>query len=91
VRLHLKGYTEYESEACNKTLLSDMMKTMLAQPRGEDTIGRAVPVDPMKPTFKAPGYTRLKLKHYKLLSSFAFSFNLRRYTSATRWTCSTPR
>ena len=36
-------------------------------------------VDPIKPVLKAPGTTRLKLKYGKLLSSFAFKFNLRRY------------
>jgi len=41
--------------------------------------GRAVQVDPIKPTLKAPGTKRLKVKHYKLLSSFAFKFKLRRY------------
>ena len=41
--------------------------------------GRAVQVDPFKPTLKAPGTKRLKLKHDKLVSSFAFIFNLRRY------------
>ena len=41
--------------------------------------GRAVQVDPIKPTLKAPGTKRLKLKYDKLLSSFAFNFNLRRY------------
>ena len=34
----------------------------------------------MKPTLKAPGTKRLKLKYDNLLSSFAFKFNLRRYT-----------
>jgi hypothetical protein len=42
-----------------------------------------VQVDPVKPTSKAPGTKRLKLKakleYHKLLSSFAFKFNLRRY------------
>ena len=37
-------------------------------------------VDPIKPTFKAPDAQRLKVKHDELLSSFAFNFNLRRYT-----------
>ena len=36
-------------------------------------------VDPMKPILNAPGRTRLKLEHVKLLSNFAFNFNLRRY------------
>jgi hypothetical protein len=42
--------------------------------------GRAVQVDPIKITLKPPGNNRLKLKHDKLLSSFAFNFNLRRST-----------
>ena len=33
----------------------------------------------MKPTLKAPGANLLTLKCDKLLSSFAFKFNLRRY------------
>ena len=36
-------------------------------------------VDPIKFTLKASVTKRLKLKHVKLLSSFAFKFNLRRY------------
>ena len=36
-------------------------------------------VDPIKATLKAPGTQRWKLKFFKLLSSFAFNFNLRRY------------
>jgi hypothetical protein len=43
-----------------------------------------VQVDPIKPTLKAPGYKRSKLKYVELLSNFAFNFNLRRYTA---WTC----
>jgi hypothetical protein len=39
-------------------------------------------VAPIKPTLKAPGTTRLKLKYYEVLSSFAFKFNLRRYTKS---------
>jgi hypothetical protein len=34
----------------------------------------------MKPKLKPPGTKCLKLTHDKLLSSFAFKFNLRRYT-----------
>jgi len=33
----------------------------------------------MKPTLKARGTKRLKLKFIYLLSNFAFKFNLRRY------------
>ena len=45
---------------------------------GGDT-GKAVQVEPMKPLLKAPGAKRLKPKCDKLLSSFAFNFNLRPY------------
>ena len=40
-----------------------------------------MPVDPIKPTLKAPGTKRLKLKCHRLLSSFAFNFNLRHQSS----------
>jgi len=52
--------------------------------------GRAVQVDPIKPTLKAPGSKRLKLQHEKLLSNFSFNFDLRRYTSAAPPTPSSP-
>ena len=39
-------------------------------------------VDPINPTLKPPGTKRLKLKCEKLLSTFAFKFNLRRYNKA---------
>jgi hypothetical protein len=42
-----------------------------------------VQVDPIKPTLKAHGTKRLKLKGDQLLSSFAFKFNLRRCITAT--------
>jgi len=42
-----------------------------------------VQVDPFKPTLKAPGSERLKLKCDDLLSNFAFDFNLRRYIEVT--------
>jgi len=41
-----------------------------------------VKIDPIESTLKPPGTKRLKLKHYKLLSSFAFNSNLRRYIKA---------
>ena len=41
-------------------------------------------VDPIKPTLKAPGTKRLKLKYDKMLSNIAFKFNLRRYTKGAR-------
>jgi hypothetical protein len=47
------------------------------------SLGRAVQVDPMETTLKAPGSKRLTLKDYELVSIVAFNFNLRRYTSAS--------
>jgi len=38
-----------------------------------------VQVDPVKPTLKAPGTKRLKLKYDELLSNFVLKFSLRRY------------
>jgi hypothetical protein len=38
-----------------------------------------VQVDPIKPTLKAPGAKRLKLKFDDLVSIFAFNVKLRRY------------
>ena len=45
-----------------------------------DGPGRAVQVEPIKPRLEAPGTKRLILKCDDLLSSFAFKFNLCRYT-----------
>ena len=36
--------------------------------------------DPIRPTLKAPGTKRLRLKSDEPLSNFAFKFELRRYT-----------
>ena len=44
-------------------------------------LGRAVQVDAIKPTLKAPGTNLLTLNYDERLSNFAFKFNLRRYTS----------
>ena len=41
-----------------------------------------VQVDPVKPTLKALGIKRLKLKYDKPPSNFALRFNLRRYSLA---------
>jgi len=49
-----------------------------------------VQVDPIKPTLKASGTQILKLNHDKLLSSFGFKFNFRRYNqywNATTMKC----
>ena len=43
--------------------------------------GRAVQVDPVTSTLKAPGSKRLKLKCDDPLSSVGFKFNLRRYNA----------
>jgi hypothetical protein len=40
--------------------------------------GRAVQVDPIKPTFKPPGAQRLELQYDEPLSDLAFKFSLRR-------------
>jgi hypothetical protein len=45
--------------------------------------GEAVHVDPIKPNLKPPGTKRLKLKCDTLLSTAAFTFNLRRYMVVT--------
>ena len=42
--------------------------------------GEAVQVEPIKSNMKAPGAQRLKLKYDNPISSFAFNFNLRRYS-----------
>ena len=44
-------------------------------------------VDPIRPTLKPPGTKRLHLRHEKLLSSFAFNVNLRRYNLGTLLRC----
>jgi hypothetical protein len=48
----------------------------LGEARG---LGRAVPVDPIKPILKAPGSILLKLRCNGSLSNLAFKFNLRRH------------
>ena len=48
-----------------------------------DQRGKEVQVDPIKPTLKAPGSERLKLKCDDLLLNFAFKFNLRRYSAGS--------
>ena len=40
-------------------------------------------VAPIKPTLKAPGTKRLKLKYDEALKNLAFNFNLRRYIKGT--------
>jgi hypothetical protein len=45
------------------------------------SLGKAVQVHPIKPTLKAPGAKRLKLKCDALLSKCAFNFSLRHYST----------
>ena len=53
---------------------------------GAETYGRAVQIDPIKPTLQRTGNKRLKLKCDMLLSTSAFKFNLRCYHMATeKW------
>jgi hypothetical protein len=44
------------------------------------SLGRVVQVDPIQFVLIAPGTIRLKLEYDNLPSSFAFKFNLRRYS-----------
>ena len=45
--------------------------------------GRAVQAVPVQPILKPTGTKRWKLEYDEMLSSFAFRFNLRRYTKVT--------
>ena len=74
-----------QTPPCKMTLPVDAAgKTMSGV---ESFLGRAVQVDPIKPTLKAPGTERLNLEYDGPLPNFAFNFDLRRYTSP--W-CSCP-
>jgi len=64
------------------TVRGTIAKRRRAKAPSPRTPGRAVQVDPIKPTLEAPGIKRLKLKLDILLSTFAFKFNLRRYNLA---------
>jgi hypothetical protein len=46
--------------------------------RVREDAGKAVQVDPIKSTLKTPGCKRLKVWYDKLLSTFAFKFDMRR-------------
>ena len=63
--------------------MTDLHKTLGRAPTDAELAGRlgkAVQIEPTKPMLKASGSKRLKPKSDELLSSFAFNFNLRRYT-----------
>jgi len=49
---------------------------------GPTAPGKAVQVDPIEPTLRAPGSKRSKLNEDTLLSSLAFKFKLGRYSLA---------
>jgi len=59
---------------CNQPVVTVTNSTIECSPSG-----RVVQVVTFKPVLKAPRTKRLKLKYDKLLSSFAFNFNLRLY------------
>ena len=59
------------------------------QPATQAEHRRAVQIDPIKPTLKAPGTKRLKLNYDEPLSNFAFKFNLRRHNTAMQWSFET--
>jgi len=48
--------------------------------RGVYPLGRAVQVDPIKPTLKVAGSQRLKLEYDEPPSNFTFKFKSRRYS-----------
>jgi len=62
-------------------VLGKRLRADLRVPVHSGPHGRAVQVDPFRPTLKAPRTKRLTQKYDGLLSSFAFNFNLRRYTT----------
>ena len=71
--------------------LADVRRVVVLKDPGERRLGalfgdpgRAVQADPIKPTLKAPGAKRLKLKYDEPLSNVAFTFNMRRYTRGWR-------
>ena len=59
-----------------------MWNAKAADDADADADGEAVQVDPMKHILKPPGAKHLKLKCDTVLSTFAFKFSLRRYTTA---------
>ena len=89
-----KWLGNFFNKPCNNELFVRQSLNMeiaiaTAQKQRIDWHGRAVQVDPIKPT----GTKRLKLNYFAPLSSFAFKFNLRRYITftSTRTSCCTPR
>jgi hypothetical protein len=64
-------------------LAHDVPPAFIRMGTGGVNHGRAVQLDPIKPTLKAPGIKLLKLKYDKQLSNVAFKFNLRRCTTGT--------
>jgi len=60
--------------------LQQLGRVLPVHRNADEAPGRAVQVDPIKPTLKAPGTERLKLKHEELLSHFGYKFKMRRYS-----------
>jgi hypothetical protein len=71
----------YDTESIIVLALShgDNVPAAGAGRRSDGGHGRAVQIDFIKPTLKAPGPKRLKPKYDEPASKFAFRFNLRRY------------
>ena len=72
-----KSSSRIASTNCRRTTTSRGSATYTRMLASKVCPGRAVQVDPIKPTLKAPG--RLELKCDEPLSNFAFNFNPRRY------------
>jgi hypothetical protein len=87
-RLKLK-FEKTSFEFCFQCQLAALRHGGRAQHQSRDRVagihGRAVQVDPIKPTLKAPGTMPLTLKYDILLSNSAFNSNLCCYHTAELW------
>jgi hypothetical protein len=72
---HLSGIS---TRHCAAATLADMEECSFEE-FVKSLVGRKQ-VDPVKPTLRAPGSERLKLKYEELLSNFGFKLSLRRYS-----------
>jgi len=79
-RLKLKCDVLLSTSAFKFNLRRYDLVTKLLMRDPSQRLGEAVQVNPFKPKLKPPGMKRLKPKCDILLSSFAFKFNLRRYS-----------
>jgi len=78
MRRYMRELAQHESRPVDKRS-TRWFFLGIVQDKPSSKRGRAVQVDPIKPTSKAPGSDRLQLKCDDLLSKFAFNFKLRRY------------